>query len=193
MCGSYHIKFKKDDLIKDYSISHQAIATFKSDRTIRPTKSKMAYVIAENKQKERHLGELLWGYSYNGKLQANIRSESVWDKFKQSLATKRLVIPASSFYEYSKEKEALIEFSTKDDSTLSLAGIYFTDTELKQTRFAILTRAAQACVSEYYHREPVYLAPQQIDTWLNKASSLNHIHDFLSDAALADLPALKRS
>ncbi|MBZ9650712.1 SOS response-associated peptidase [Psychroflexus montanilacus] len=101
----------------------------------------------------------------------NARSEKAFDHFlyKQSIYTKRCIIPVSAFYEphdHEGNKYPFV-FKSKDKDFLSLAGIY-TRIDNKVT-FAILTKEASPLFAKIHNqknRQPVMLSSDQEKEWL---------------------------
>ncbi|MBZ9627445.1 SOS response-associated peptidase [Psychroflexus sp. CAK1W] len=101
----------------------------------------------------------------------NARSEKAFDHFlyKQSIYTKRCIIPVSAFFEPHDHKgnKYPFVFKPKDKDFLSLAGIY-TRIENKVT-FAILTKEASPLFAKIHNkknRQPVMLSSDQEKDWL---------------------------
>ncbi|MBR1640957.1 MAG: SOS response-associated peptidase family protein [Butyrivibrio sp.] len=88
------------------------------------------------------VSDMFWGVTGNDKkLVINARAESALEKpmFTDSVERRRLVIPASGFYEWDKDKNK-VTFYKKDKSPIYLAGFY----KLSDNKdsFVILTTAA---------------------------------------------------
>ncbi|SDG82499.1 SOS response-associated peptidase [Psychroflexus sediminis] len=101
----------------------------------------------------------------------NARSEKAFDHFlyKQSIFSKRCIIPVSAFFEphdHEGDKYPFV-FKPKDKAFLSLAGIY-TRIDNKVT-FAILTKEASPLFAKIHNkknRQPVILFSEQEKDWL---------------------------
>lgn len=101
----------------------------------------------------------------------NARAEKAFDHFlyKQSIYTKRCVIPVSAFFEPHDHKgnKYPFVFKPKDKDFISLAGIY-TRIENKVT-FAILTKDASPLFAKIHNkknRQPVMLSAELEKDWL---------------------------
>ena len=111
--------------------------------------------------------EIMWGFpgKDKNKLIINARSESAHQKamFSESLAHRRCIIPARSFYEWDKEKNK-VTYSRSDTSAIYLAGIYnrFNNAD----RFTVLTTAANESISDIHDRMPVVIEKESISDWL---------------------------
>ena len=108
-----------------------------------------------------------WGFpGYNGKqLIFNARSESALEKklFRESVEHRRIVVPATWFYEWNKNKEKSI-FYRKEQSILYIAGFY--DRYRDEDRFVILTTAANESMKPVHDRMPLLLERDEIEGWL---------------------------
>lgn len=119
-----------------------------------------------------------WGFpGFEGnRLIFNARCESALEKsmFQDGIRHRRIVIPASWFYEWNSQKEKNT-FCRKDMSTLFMAGIgrRYEDRE----RFVILTTAANASMEPVHDRMPLILERQDITEWMfrdEKTESILH-------------------
>lgn len=108
-----------------------------------------------------------WGFpGFDGKpVIFNARSESALEKkmFKESAEHRRVVVPATLFYEWNRNKEKNI-FTRKDHATIFMAGIYsrFED----EDRFVILTTEANASMKPVHDRMPLILEAGEIEPWI---------------------------
>lgn len=108
-----------------------------------------------------------WGFpGFEGKkLIYNARCESALDKplFRESLLHRRIVIPASWFYEWNPRKEKNT-FCRNDMPILFMAGFcrQYKDGE----RFVILTTAANDSMKPVHDRMPLILERQEIEEWM---------------------------
>lgn len=97
----------------------------------------------------------------------NARSETAAVKktFADSLRDRRIILPATGFYEWSHDTQRQkYLFSVGDHAPLYLCGIYKVIEGL--VRFVILTRQANASMIEIHHRMPVILAARQVRPYL---------------------------
>lgn len=108
-----------------------------------------------------------WGFpGFQGKkLIFNARCESVLEKplFRDSVLHRRIVIPASWFYEWNPRKEKNT-FCRKDTQVLFMAGFCrrYEDGE----HFVILTTAANASMEPVHDRMPLILERKEIAEWM---------------------------
>ena len=124
-----------------------------------------------------------WGFpGFNGKqLIFNARSESVLEKkmFKESVEHRRVVVPATWFYEWNKNKEKNIFYREKQP-VLYMAGLY--NRYQNEDRFVILTTAANESMKPVHDRMPLLLERDEIEQWL--------FEDSLTESLLHKKPEL---
>lgn len=105
--------------------------------------------------------------NYDNKLLLNARSETAAVKktFADSLRDRRVVLPASGFYEWSHDgKKTKFYFTVDSMQTLYLCGIFkLVD---GKPRFVILTRAANESMIETHNRMPVIVGEQSVRPYL---------------------------
>ena len=114
-------------------------------------------------------GLMAWGFPrpQAKALIINARSETAvhMPMFRDALAQRRCLLPATLFYEWDAEKN-IRRFMPPAGSLLYMAGIYMQADPLP--RFVILTRPADARVSPYHNRMPFLLqSPEYRHTWLH--------------------------
>ncbi len=108
-----------------------------------------------------------WGFDGFDKKQVifNARSESALEKkmFRESVRHRRIVVPATRFYEWNRKKEKNI-FCRNDHTALFMAGFY--NRYGDEDRFVILTTAANASMQPVHDRMPLILEPDEIVPWI---------------------------
>lgn len=108
-----------------------------------------------------------WGFpGFEGKqVIFNARSELVLEKrtFRESTLHRRIVIPATWFYEWNSKKEKNI-FSRKEQPVMFMAGIY--NRYQDEDRFVILTTAANESMEPVHNRMPLILGEEEILPWI---------------------------
>lgn len=167
MCGRYWIDWI---MLKEIeTLVGELDASMKGERQIWP--GERAAVITMEEKVLRVSGKV-WGFPGfdRQKLIFNARSETAVDKkmFGESVLSRRCVIPAAGFYEWSKKKE---RFSfCKEEGALYMAGFYkkYGDEE----RFVILTTQANESVGMIHDRMPLLLAPGELGSWLGDKEKL---------------------
>ena len=83
--------------------------------------------------------------------------------FSESLACKRVVIPAVWFYEWNQNKEKNI-FYQKGKSLLFMAGLYYCAPDGE--RFVILTTQANESMSPVHDRIHLLLEENEVFSWI---------------------------
>jgi putative SOS response-associated peptidase YedK len=104
----------------------------------------------------------------------NARAETIAEKpaFRESLLSRRCLVPADGFYEWSKfsKGKSPICFTLADDSVFAFAGIWDRwmnpERELVET-CSIITTSANALVLGIHDRMPVILERENYDLWLD--------------------------
>ena len=107
-----------------------------------------------------------WGFPMQGRrLIINARSETADIKpmFRDSLRSRRCVIPSSGFYEWDSEKHKYF-FQLPGEDTLYMAGIY--DRHGGKDCFCILTTDANDSMKDIHDRMPLVLTKEQVFNWL---------------------------
>ena len=179
MCGRYFILWEADEepdpemraLFNEINeryrntLLHAEIAIGE----VRPTN--VAPVITGDGAHLMHWGFPKW--DGNGVV-INARSETVGQKamFRQSIVTRRCVVPSYGFFEWShgpgRKKKYLCRLTGMP--LLMMAGIYntFTDARGNETEnYVILTTEANGSVAPIHDRMPVILQPEEQEAWLS--------------------------
>ena len=122
----------------------------------------------------------IWGFpKFDGKgVIINARSETAEQKkmFRESLLTRRCVIPSTGFYEWSQdERKQKYLFRLPDTTALYMAGFY---NEFKgERRYVILTADANSSISDVHNRMPVVLDRNSLIDWVfDTEKALNYLH-----------------
>ena len=114
-----------------------------------------------------------WGFPGfdSSKLIINARSESVLERkmFRESVLKRRLIIPATGFYEWNphKEKVTFSPFKSSESTStpiLFLAGFY--NHFEGEDKFVILTTSANESMKGTHDRMPLILNPYELHDWL---------------------------
>ena len=111
----------------------------------------------------------IWGFPNfkNKGVIINARSETVMEKhlFRQSVFTKRCVIPSTGFYEWKHDetrKKYLFRMNGK--TPLYMAGLY---NEFNgEKRFVVLTTKANDSIADVHNRMPVVINNDLIADWI---------------------------
>ena len=130
----------------------------------------------------RRLRPMRWGFlphwyktENGGPLLINARSETIAEKpaFKTAARERRCLIPASGFYEWTKDENGnrlpWYIHPTEGDM-LAFAGVWqnWERGGKAHTTCAIVTTGASAPMSKIHHRMPVVLPPENWSLWLGE-------------------------
>ena len=108
----------------------------------------------------------------NGRLLINARAETAEEKrmFSESLKTQRMILPATGFFEWSRDTDKTKYLFMNDSyEVIYLCGLYkIID---GQYRFVILTRAANESMLEIHDRMPVIATEDEVRPYLSDLNS----------------------
>jgi len=129
----------------------------------------------------RKLVSMRWGFipswyktPSDGPLLINARAETIAEKpaFRDACRTRRCLIPATGFYEWTKDPEGkrLPWYITPKAEPLVFAGVWqvWDRGDSPITACAIVTTAANKTMSAIHHRMPVTLAEEEVGLWLGE-------------------------
>lgn len=128
----------------------------------------------------RRLVSMRWGFvprwyatPTGGPLLINARAETVATKpaFRDACRTRRCLIPATGFYEWTKDAEGNRlpwYFHPAEGEVLAFAGLWQAWGPEGTATCAIVTCAAGPTMAEVHHREPVTLAEADWPLWLGE-------------------------
>lgn len=169
MCATFQLSF--DDVTEIKKISDE-ITTKYGENTAAQCfnkdffpKSDVPIIGPESK-----ISLLKWGFPMKGSKSVvfNARAESLAEKsiFKSSLA-KRCLVPATSFYEWDKEKKKY-RISDETRKLIYMAGIwksYQTPKGIKEYYFTIITTAPNEQIGKIHNRMPAIIRQENIPLW----------------------------
>ena len=129
----------------------------------------------------RHVTSMRWGFiphwyakASGGPLLINARGETIAEKpaFRDAVRSRRCLIPATGFYEWTKDGEARLPWyiERRDGAPIVFAGVWQRwerDGEA-HTACAIVTTPAGKKMSAIHHREPVTLDAGDYAKWLGE-------------------------
>ena len=166
MCGRFNVDFETEKELKKILKELNKKYPGRSPKSGEVFPTDTAAILVDGREEAQ--AELsVWSFpQYTGKgVIINARSETALEKptFRESILSRRCLIPTTGFYEWDKEKNKYL-FESGTSPILYLAGIY----KLYQgiNRFVILTTAANSSMSMVHHRMPVIVEPERIQTWL---------------------------
>ncbi|NND21335.1 MAG: SOS response-associated peptidase [Silicimonas sp.] len=130
----------------------------------------------------RRLRPMRWGFlphwyksPADGPLLINARSETIAEKpaFRAACRDRRCLVPASGFYEWTKDGEGNKlpwYIHPSEDEILAFAGVWqvWDKRDAPLTTCAIVTTGANDAMSSIHHRMPVILAQDDWAKWLGE-------------------------
>ncbi len=166
MCGRYYVEEPTEEEVQSL-IKNKEKTMQKGD--IHP--SETATILSSEGQ-DLIAEDMVWGFpgvQGNGLL-INARAESITERrtFRDSVLSRRCVIPAKGFYEWSPRKEKY-QFEQPGKS-LFLAGCYD-----REHRFVIITTAANESVLPVHDRMPLLLTGEELVKWITDAEAMTAI------------------
>jgi len=180
MCGRFAITLPDDAMVQLFNATPANDLPPVPRYNVCPTQP-VAGVVSHDGL--RRYGPMRWGliprwykHPTDGPLLVNARSETIADKpaFAEAARRRRCLIPASGFYEWTKDGETRLPwYITRTDKTpMVFAGIWQAWTGPEGTRVAscaIVTVAATGHMTDLHARVPVVLEPESWPLWLGEA------------------------
>ena len=174
MCGRFFLGTREEDIVEHYNVPPPDI--FAPRYNIAPTTPVLA--LSDNKFELYRWGLIpSWARDLTmGNRMFNARAETVAEKpsFRNAYKRRRCLIPANGFYEWRLEHGRKQPYCCHIDRQLfSMAGIWehWQDAEGNEIQScAVLTTEARGTMQELHQRMPVYIAPQDYETWLDCSS-----------------------
>ena len=191
MCGRYVEVTIPSELAGIFraTVASEVENTWRPSWNIGPTRS-VPGVVVEHKSGDRVIHEFRWGLvpSWANDVSSsartfNARAESVATKptFRSAFRSKRAIVPADCFYEWSHipaERKQPYAFRRSDGAPLAFAGLYefwrdksLGDDALWLASCTIITTDAGTDIAGIHDRQPVILEPNVWDLWLDPAVS----------------------
>jgi len=179
MCGRFVMTHPSDALARIFDAQPDNDLPEGPNYNVCPTVQVHAVTNADG---TRRLQSLRWGFVpfwakalNDGPLLINARAETIVEKptFRDAAKKRRCVIPASGFYEWTKDAQGnrLPWFiHPPDDAPLAFAGIWqvWDKGEAPVTTCAIVTCAANDAMGRIHHRMPVILDRKDVARWLGE-------------------------
>lgn len=142
--------------------------------------SQIAPVMANSKSLIARPFLMKWGYAAEHRpLIINARSESALEKplFRESMQTRRCLIPANRYFEWQKTPEAKLKYAISLDQqpVFYMAGIYRLESGQELPSFVILTCDATEEINFIHPRMPVILPREQLVAWLDPTADVKNI------------------
>lgn len=159
-------------------------------------------VVFTNDNGERQIGMMRWGFKLPDRLLFNARAETVTTAnfWKDSFLKRRCLVPADSFYEWTKgvgRSKTKFEFTVPNREPFGMAGVWSNWKNPKtgewESTFAILTSEANNVMRPIHDRQPIIANPRDYREWLmgNERPPV-HLLRLLPDDELRSVPAEPR-
>lgn len=192
MCGRFYIESDDtpDELIELLNRAETRLQSadpaFRLPRgEVRP--GDWAAVVSLNRASQRSVFPMKWGFRMDRQLLINARSETAAHKptFRDSMANRRCLIPASAYFEWDHRTKPLTKyrFALPDSPLLWLGGLYRFEPGSQHPFFTVLTRPAAEAIAPFHDRMPVIVPEALHDRWLDRSQS----PQLILDAACTDL------
>jgi putative SOS response-associated peptidase YedK len=180
MCGRFAVTLPADAMAQLFDAAPANALPEVPNYNVCPTDD--VHVISSD-DGQRRLAAMRWGFVphwykavNDGPLLINARAETIAEKpaFKAACRERRCLIPASAFYEWTKDdagKRLPWYIHPSRGDMLVFAGVWQDwerDGQSLRT-CAIVTTAANRTMSQIHHRMPVVLAPGDWPMWLGEA------------------------
>ena len=191
MCGRYRLARKKEILAETFDVDDDV--EWSPRYNVAPGQN-VPVVRQDAARPLRSISLVRWGLipfwakdAKAGYKMINARAKTVASTpaFRDPFRSRRCLIPADAFYEWTKEgnQTSPFCFSMADDSIFAFAGIWDrwrnSDTEWVET-CSIITTSANALLSGIHDRMPVVVKPESYDLWLDPGfKRADALHDLL--------------
>ena len=100
----------------------------------------------------------------------NARSETIWEKpsFKNLIRRYRGIVPVNGFYEWQRKSDQKIAnyITLKDAPSMGLAAIIQSHSD-GYSQCCLITAEANSQMQAVHKRQPIIIAPEAMDEWLN--------------------------
>lgn len=180
MCGRFSLTLPSDAISQLFAAIPTNDLPVVPNFNICPTNQIHAITTIEQ---TRRLSAMRWGFlphwyksPTDGPLLINARAETIAEKpaFKSAARTGRCLIPATGFYEWTKDSEGRRlpwYIARRDQSPLVFAGVWqvWDKGEDPLVTCAIVTCTANETLAKIHHRMPVILAEADWPLWLGEA------------------------
>jgi len=193
MCGRYRRRSDKQRIAEAFGLGMGLEDLYlEPDDDIAP--GSIQPVVFATDAAEPAIKFMRWGFKIPNRLVFNARSEDITTKnfWKASFSKRRCIVPADSFYEWTKttgRNKQKYEFTVPGREPFGMAGVWADwknpKTEEREPAFAILTTEANGVMRTIHDRQPAILQPRDYREWLSGSERpLVHLLHLLSDREL---------
>lgn len=178
MCGRYLLVIPADEVRRLFVLDADP-EPFPPRYNIAPTQP--VHVVRQDASGRRTLDLVRWGLLPSWvkdpagfPLLINARAETAADKpaFRNALRRRRVLVPASGFYEWAREGRTKQPFLFEADGPIALAGLgetWLGPNGEEMDTVAILTAAAEGVPARYHSRMPLTVPAEAFAAWLDPA------------------------
>ena len=177
MCGRYTLTINIPDIASRFGCSPLDSAAWQPRFNMAPTQNGLVVIRAD---KTNLLKEMKWGLIPHwakdpaiGQRLINARLESIDQKpaFRNSLVSKRCLVPADGFYEWQKRGKSKVPYriTSETGDAFAFAGLWDSWTDSAGERidsFTIITCSPVDAVLPIHNRMPLMLPPELEQKWL---------------------------
>lgn len=189
MPGRYTITAEAEEIANRFNL--EIVEQFNKRYNAAPTQLLPAIASENPKQLVYFYWGLIPSWSKNKALATkliNARADSLQDKisFKNSLKSRRCIIPADGFYEWkpiTKKSKIPYRITLHSGGLFSMAGLWESseNAEGKEIQtFTIVTTEANNEVSKIHNRMPVILTPETEQIWLDNNAETDELLSILT-------------
>ncbi|MEO1253154.1 MAG: SOS response-associated peptidase [Pseudomonadota bacterium] len=180
MCGRYHLNSTPAEVSRHFDVDTRD--NFPPRYNVAPTQPIAVIRMSEDPIPARQYALMRWGFipswakkDYHERMGSkpliNARAETAAEKptFRAAFKRRRCLIPANGFYEWKAQEGGKQPYAIHRDGLFGFAGIWETATDPDGGEIdtcAILTTAAGPDLRALHHREPVVIAPEHYEIWL---------------------------
>jgi putative SOS response-associated peptidase YedK len=195
MCGRYVNFLKERETVEAFAV----VEVTEEARLLPPSWNvapmQLAPVVTLTPETEaRRLVVARWGLVPSWAREASIgtkmfnaRSETVGEKpaFRSAFQKRRCLVPANGYYEWQVRPDGKHPYfiHPSDDAPASFAGLWeswaVSEAEERLVTFTILTTAALGDLAEIHDRQPVMLAPDARDAWMDPGATADELRAVL--------------
>lgn len=177
MCGRYYIASEDsheeiERLINEINRREAGKIIKSLPKTGEVFPSDNALVVANSRALSVRPFVMRWGFAMkNTAMLINARSESMLEKnlFRPLVSERRLIVPASGYYEWEKANGQRVKYEISTGKQLIyMAGLYRQREDGCGHEFVILTRGAAPEISFIHARMPVVLSSEAALAWLSR-------------------------
>jgi putative SOS response-associated peptidase YedK len=204
MCGRFALTLSISELLELFGIDPAQTQDLDFSASYNIAPSQQVLGIRQSEDDTRILKAYRWGLipswakdSSIGAKMINARAETVAEKpsFKAAFRSRRCLIPASAFYEWSQVDAQKLPYCIRrrDTVPIAMAGIWesWQGPQGPIRSCAILTTGANQILAPIHQRMPVILDAEEIERWLDPANSPTQLTPLLKPCAPELLEAFR--